>query len=71
MTLAALCNAHGINMEAAAEREVARITHPDMIVKIRAKQASKPTGSALPGRYPDDPINLAGSGPVPVEPREG
>lgn len=72
VTLAALCNVHGINMEAAAAREVARITHPDMIRKIRAKQASKPTGSALPGRYPDaDPINLAGSGPVPVEPREG
>jgi hypothetical protein len=48
VTLAALCPAHGLDMHAAAERELARITQPEVIAKIRAKQAAKPTGSALP-----------------------
>lgn len=48
VTLAALCNVHGIDIEAEATREVDRITTPEMVAKIRAKQASKPTGSALP-----------------------
>jgi hypothetical protein len=46
VTLAALCNPHGINMDAAAEAELARVW--TKIDKIRAKQASKPVGSALP-----------------------
>ncbi|QZP07805.1 hypothetical protein [Caenibius sp. WL] len=48
VTLAALCNPHGLDMEQAAETELARILQPVVIEKIRAKQASKPTGSALP-----------------------
>jgi hypothetical protein len=45
-TLAALCNANGLDMAAAAEAELARVW--TKIDKIRAKQAAKPTGSALP-----------------------
>ena len=48
VTLAALCGPFGVDMTDEAEREVARITHPAMFEKIRAKQAAKPTGSALP-----------------------
>ena len=48
VTLAALCIAHGIDGEAAAETELTRILAPEIIAKIRAKQAAKPTGSALP-----------------------
>lgn len=46
VTLAAFCSAHGINMHAAGEAELARIW--TKIEAIRAKQAAKPTGSALP-----------------------
>lgn len=48
VTLAALCLAHDLDMHTAAERELARISAPEIITKIRAKQAAKPTGSALP-----------------------
>jgi NTP pyrophosphatase (non-canonical NTP hydrolase) len=58
VTLAALCPAHDLDMQAAAERELSRITTPEVIAKIRAKQATKPTGSALP---------VATSAPPPVE----
>lgn len=46
VTLAALCNPHGLSLNEAAETELARIW--TKIHKIRAKQASKPFGSALP-----------------------
>lgn len=46
VTLAAHCLAHGVNMHEAAETELARIW--TKVEKIRAKQAAKPTGSALP-----------------------
>jgi hypothetical protein len=46
VTLAALCLAHGMDMDAAAETELARIW--TKVDAIRAKQASKPVGSALP-----------------------
>ena len=46
VTLAAHCLAHGVDMHAAAETELARIW--TKVEKIRAKQAAKPTGSALP-----------------------
>jgi hypothetical protein len=52
VTLAALCNTYGIDMHAAGETELARILQPEMIAKIRAKQAAKPTGSALPVATP-------------------
>lgn len=46
ITLAALCLAHDLDMHAAGETELARIW--TKIEKIRAKQAAKPVGSALP-----------------------
>lgn len=48
VTLAALCLAHGFDMHAEGKTELARISEPEVIAKIRAKQAAKPTGSALP-----------------------
>jgi hypothetical protein len=48
VTLAAHGLAHGIDMHEAGETELARISAPDVIVKIRAKQASKPKHSPLP-----------------------
>ena len=48
VTLAALCNVFEVDIEAEAKREVDRITQPEVVLKIRAKQAAKPTGSALP-----------------------
>ena len=48
VTLAAHCVAHGLDMHAAAETELARINEPEIREKVRAKQAAKPTGSALP-----------------------
>lgn len=46
VTLAAYCLAHGLDMHAAAATELARIW--TKVEVIRAKQAAKPTGSALP-----------------------
>ena len=46
VTLAALCNAFGIDVDTAAETELARVW--TKVDAIRAKQAAKPTGSALP-----------------------
>ncbi|WP_234891478.1 hypothetical protein [Agrobacterium vitis] len=46
VTLAAYCLAHDLNMHEAGEIELARIW--TKVEKIRAKQAAKPTGSALP-----------------------
>lgn len=48
VTLAALCLAAGLDMHESAETELARILQPQVMEKIRAKQAAKPTGSALP-----------------------
>ncbi len=46
VTLAAFCNISGINIQNEAAEELVRIWFK--IDQIRAKQASKPTGSALP-----------------------
>jgi NTP pyrophosphatase (non-canonical NTP hydrolase) len=46
VTLAAMCNTLGVDIGSAAETELARVW--TKIDKIRAKQAAKPTGSALP-----------------------
>lgn len=46
VTLAAMCNTLGVDIGAAAETELARIW--TKVDAIRAKQAAKPTGSALP-----------------------
>lgn len=53
VTLAALCNTVDIEIEAAAETELARIWKK--VEQIRAKQAAKPTGSALPIAQQADP----------------
>ncbi|WP_372570409.1 hypothetical protein [Ruegeria jejuensis] len=45
-TLAALCTAHGVSLDAEAERELARVW--TKVEKIRAKQAAKPKHSPLP-----------------------
>lgn len=46
--LAALCNACEIDLGVAAETELARIMVPEIMEKIRAKQAAKPKMSPLP-----------------------
>ncbi|NPT59686.1 hypothetical protein GNZ13_35315 [Paraburkholderia sp. 5N] len=48
VTLAALCLASGLDMHAAGETELARISVPETVAKIRAKQAAKPKHSPLP-----------------------
>lgn len=48
ITLASFCSTAGIDMHEAGEAELARILRPDVMENIRAKQASKPAGSALP-----------------------
>lgn len=48
VTLAAHCLAYGTNMHSAGEDELKRISTPEMVEKIRAKQKAKPNGSALP-----------------------
>lgn len=50
VTLAALCNTAGIDIEQAAQTELARVW--TKVEAIRAKQAAKPTGSALPIAHP-------------------
>lgn len=56
VTLGALCHAHRINLERAAEVELARIESPRIMEKIRAKQAAKPHGSAWPIAKPGDKL---------------
>ncbi|WP_201772881.1 hypothetical protein [Pseudomonas sp. BRG-100] len=51
VTLAALCLASGLDMHTAGETELARIWNK--VEQIRAKQATKPAMSPLPGAYPD------------------
>ena len=46
VTLASFCLSHGIDMHEAGDTELARVW--TKVDAIRAKQASKPTGSALP-----------------------
>lgn len=53
VTLAALCLANKLNMHTDGETELARITQPAMVEKIRAKQAAKPQFGPLPGVYPE------------------
>jgi hypothetical protein len=48
VTLAALCVANDLDMHAAGEIELARISVPETAAKIRAKQAAKPKHSPLP-----------------------
>lgn len=53
VTLAALCNTAEIDIRNAQETELARIW--TKVPEIRAKQASKPTGSALPSAQHERP----------------
>lgn len=52
LTLAAFCLAHDLSMDAAAEEELARVW--TKVEAIRAKQATKPRFSPLPGVAPGD-----------------
>ena len=52
VTLAALCLANDLDMHAHGETELARISQPEMVAKIRAKQAAKPKYSPLPEAAP-------------------
>ncbi len=52
VTLAALCLANGNDMHECGEVELARISDPVTIEKIRAKQAAKPRHSPLPEAVP-------------------
>jgi NTP pyrophosphatase (non-canonical NTP hydrolase) len=58
VTLAAHCLAHGLDMHEAGETELARIW--TKVDQIRAKQAAKPNGSALPIAMPAHPAGGAG-----------
>ncbi|MGP1715571.1 MAG: hypothetical protein ACTS9Y_00195 [Methylophilus sp.] len=49
LTAAALANAFGMDMYECALTELARVNVPEIIEKIRRKEASKPKFSALPG----------------------
>lgn len=49
VTLAGYCSVIGVNMMEAAETELARVSTPEIIHKIRTKEANKPKGSARPG----------------------
>jgi hypothetical protein len=57
VTLAALTAAAGIDLQAAAERELARVLSPEVTAKIRRKQAAKrgvvshAAQEALPGEW--------------------
>lgn len=59
VTHAALCHAEGIDQAYWAEVELARISAPEVIEKIRTKQASKPVGSALPVPSPQTNVSQA------------
>lgn len=54
VTLAAYCLAHGLDMHSSGETELARIW--TKVDAIRAKQAAKPTGSALPQSWPNEEL---------------
>lgn len=56
VTLAALCLANGLNMHDAGEVELSRISVPELVAKIRAKQAAKPKHSPLPAAPPPQAV---------------
>lgn len=61
VTLAALCLANGLDMHDAGEVELTRISVPELVAKIRAKQAAKPKHSPLPGAVAKLPEELKGA----------
>jgi hypothetical protein len=62
VALAAYCLANDLDMAKAGEAELARIW--TKVEQIRAKQAAKPTGSALPIAPPPADLGAEGSGAV-------
>lgn len=71
VTLAAYCWAHGLDAHEAAETELARITQPAIIEKIRAKQAAKPTESAASSRPAPNHPDARGDGSRPQAAADG
>lgn len=55
-TLAALTHSFRIDMGQCANVELERIWQPDVMAKIRAKHATKPKNSPLPGVAPQEPV---------------
>lgn len=49
LTLAPFAAAYGVDLQVAAEAELARVNTPEVIEKCRRKNASKPRNSPLPG----------------------
>lgn len=49
LTLAVLCGAVDLDMLECSIQELRRVQHPDMIDRIRRKNATKPRNSPLPG----------------------
>jgi hypothetical protein len=64
VTLAALCLAQGLNMHVVGEAELTRIRQPDIVKKIRLKQATKPKGSPLPQMHSEDLYYIQNKGYV-------
>ena len=52
VTLAALCLASGLDMHQAGDKELDRISEPETMERVRAKQAAKPKHSPLPFQAP-------------------
>jgi hypothetical protein len=71
VTLAALSEAHGLDMDRAGLIELARVSEASTMNKIRAKQAAKPMRGPLPGptvQLPDGPRSETFTGLVPRRP---
>jgi len=66
ITLAALCLANNLDMHSAGEKELARISQSEMVVKIREKQKRKPAMSPLPGAYPERQPTAVQDGWMPI-----
>ncbi|MVN88315.1 hypothetical protein GO986_16335 [Deinococcus sp. HMF7620] len=50
LTLAPFAAAHGVDLMAAGEAELARVSTPEILAKCRAKNAARIEGSPLPGQ---------------------
>ncbi|WP_244134262.1 hypothetical protein [Burkholderia gladioli] len=72
VTLAALCLANTLDMHAAGETELARISEPATVLNIRAKQAAKPKHSPLPQAVAvRAPYEWRDTGPLETDEGEG
>lgn len=59
VTLAALSACANLDMEIAGEAELERVNRPDVIAKIKAKNASQKPGSPVPGTGEDLPLECS------------